>query len=235
VRRIGGIERARQSGGGEAIEGDRLRPQPARCQPPPPEALVKEEWQNHRRDTSAQGRRRGSGSAVVNDRRYPGEEPVVRGIADYEHVAVLAGAAGGVAAPAREDQRLPPAARQCLQRRIDNPFDAPAVHAAEPDADGWSGGEKLLLSILDPSREVAPNYINYLIETKDGQSVLGILASDTPSAITVRQAYAKETVIPREQIKRMSSQGKSLMPEGLETGLKAEDVADLIAFIESGK
>ena len=65
-----------------------------------------------------------------------------------------------------------------------------------------TGAEKLLLNILDPSREVAANYINYLIETKDGQSVLGILASDSPSAITVRQAYAKETVIPREQIKR---------------------------------
>jgi putative heme-binding domain-containing protein len=98
-----------------------------------------------------------------------------------------------------------------------------------------AGAEKLLLNILDPSREVAANYINYLIETKDGQSVLGILASDTPSAIRVRQAYAKETVIPREQIKRMSSQGKSLMPDGLETGLNAEDVANLIAFIESGK
>jgi putative heme-binding domain-containing protein len=98
-----------------------------------------------------------------------------------------------------------------------------------------SGKEKLLLNILDPSREVAPQYVSYLIETRDGQSVLGILASDTPASLTVRQAYSKETVIARSQIKRMRSDGKSLMPDGLEAGLTPQDLADLIAFVESVK
>jgi putative membrane-bound dehydrogenase-like protein len=98
-----------------------------------------------------------------------------------------------------------------------------------------SGREKLLLSILDPNREVQPNFIGYLIDTKDGNSVLGVLASDTPSAITIREAYGKETVIPRAAIRRMTSQGKSIMPEGLETGLKAQDLADLMTFIEQSK
>ena len=97
------------------------------------------------------------------------------------------------------------------------------------------GREKLLLSILDPNREVQPNFIGYLIETKDGNSLLGVLASDTPAAITIREAYGKQTVIPRANIKRMTSQGKSIMPEGLETGLKVQDVADLITFIEQAK
>jgi putative heme-binding domain-containing protein len=98
-----------------------------------------------------------------------------------------------------------------------------------------SGREKLLLSILDPNREVQPNFIGYLVETKDGSSVLGVLASDTPAAITIREAYGKETVIPRANIKRMASQGKSIMPEGLEQGLKTHDVADLMMFIEGAK
>ena len=98
-----------------------------------------------------------------------------------------------------------------------------------------AGREKLLLNILDPSREVAPQYVAYLVETKDGQDVLGILAADTPASITVRQAYGKETVIQRANIKRMTSQGKSLMPDGLEAGMSPQDAADLIAFIESVK
>jgi putative heme-binding domain-containing protein len=98
-----------------------------------------------------------------------------------------------------------------------------------------SGREKLLLSMLDPNSEVRPDYIAYLIDTKDGSSLLGVLASDTPTAITVREAYGKETVIPRTNIKRMTSQGKTLMPEGLEQGLKAQDLADLMTFIESVK
>jgi putative membrane-bound dehydrogenase-like protein len=98
-----------------------------------------------------------------------------------------------------------------------------------------SGREKLLLSILDPNREVQPNFIGYLVETRDGSSVLGVLASDTPAAITIREAYGKETVIPRANIKRMTSQGKSIMPEGLEQGLKQQDVADLMTFVEQAR
>jgi len=98
-----------------------------------------------------------------------------------------------------------------------------------------AGREKLLLNILDPSREVAPQYVAYLVETRDGQDVLGILAADTPASITVRQAYGKETIIQRSNIKRMTSQGKSLMPDGLETGMSVQDMADLITFIEELK
>ena len=98
-----------------------------------------------------------------------------------------------------------------------------------------AGKEKLLLNMLDPSREVAPQYVAYVVETKDGQSLLGILASDTPANITVRQAYGKDVVVDRANIKRTTSQGKSLMPDGLEAGMKPQDVADLIAFIEAVK
>ena len=59
-----------------------------------------------------------------------------------------------------------------------------------------SGREKLLLSILDPNREVQPSFIGYLIETRDGNSLLGVLASDTPAAITIREAYSKQTRHP---------------------------------------
>jgi putative heme-binding domain-containing protein len=97
------------------------------------------------------------------------------------------------------------------------------------------GREKLLLSILDPNREVQPSYIAYLIETKDGNSFLGVVVTDTPAGITIREAYGKQTAIARANIKRMTSQGKSMMPEGLETGLKEQDVADLMTFIESAK
>jgi len=40
-------------------------------------------------------------------------------------------------------------------------------------------------------------------------------------------------VINRSDIKRMQSQGQSLMPEGLEAGLSLQDLADLIEYIET--
>jgi putative heme-binding domain-containing protein len=98
-----------------------------------------------------------------------------------------------------------------------------------------SGKDKLLLSILDPSREVAPNYVAYTVETTDGDSLVGIIASDTPASITVRQAYGKDVTIPRSKIKRMTSGRKSLMPEGLEVGLPPQGMADLLEFVSTAQ
>ncbi|HEV2292806.1 MAG TPA: PVC-type heme-binding CxxCH protein [Tepidisphaeraceae bacterium] len=95
-----------------------------------------------------------------------------------------------------------------------------------------AGREKLLMNILDPSREVQPNFLAYQIDTTDGDSVLGVLVSDTPAGITLRQAYGKETTIRRDKIKKMSSDGRSIMPDGLEAGMTPQDMADLLTFIE---
>ena len=55
--------------------------------------------------------------------------------------------------------------------------------------------------------------------------------NETATSVTLRQAYGKETVIPRANISKMQSQGVSLMPEGLEAGLAAQDLADLLEYI----
>jgi putative membrane-bound dehydrogenase-like protein len=96
-----------------------------------------------------------------------------------------------------------------------------------------TGKEKLLVNILDPSREVAPQYIAFQIDTKDGESLLGIIASETTSSVTVRQAYGKEDVVLRSNMKGMTSQGQSLMPEGLEQGLTPQDFANLLEYIST--
>jgi putative heme-binding domain-containing protein len=69
------------------------------------------------------------------------------------------------------------------------------------------------------------------VETKDDESVLGVLVNETATAVTLRQAYGKETVIPRTSIAAMRSTGKSLMPDELEAGLDPQGVADLLEYI----
>jgi putative membrane-bound dehydrogenase-like protein len=95
-----------------------------------------------------------------------------------------------------------------------------------------SGKEKMLVNILDPNREVRPDYMSYVVETKDDESYIGLVANETATTVTIRQAYGKENIINRSNIKKMQSQGQSLMPEGLEAGLKPQDLADLIEYIE---
>ena len=91
----------------------------------------------------------------------------------------------------------------------------------------------MLLNIVDPNREVQPAYLGYLVETKDDESLIGLIANETATSVTLRQAYGKEDIIPRSKIKKMQSQGQSLMPEGLEASLPAQAMADLVAFLAS--
>jgi putative heme-binding domain-containing protein len=94
-----------------------------------------------------------------------------------------------------------------------------------------AGKDKLLVSILDPGRELLPQFIAYEIETRDGESVLGFIIEETAANLTVRQAYAKETVLPRATILRMNSSGRSIMPDELEAGLTPQAFADLLEFV----
>jgi putative membrane-bound dehydrogenase-like protein len=93
--------------------------------------------------------------------------------------------------------------------------------------------EDLLLHLLDPNREVAANYVNYNVALDDGRVVSGIIASETAGSLTLRRAEGVTDVVPRSQIEAVTSTGLSLMPDGLEKGLTAQDFADLIAFVKS--
>jgi putative heme-binding domain-containing protein len=94
-----------------------------------------------------------------------------------------------------------------------------------------AGKEKNLINILDPNREVAPAYIAFTIETKDDESLVGVIADETTSSITVRQPFGKTDTLMRSKLKSMQSQGQSLMPEGLEQGLTPQDFANLLEYI----
>ncbi len=95
------------------------------------------------------------------------------------------------------------------------------------------GREALLTAILEPHKEVASQFIAYTVNTKDGQTLAGIITNDTASSMTIRMMGGLEKTLQRAEIKGSSSSGQSLMPEGLETGMTVEDMADLISYIES--
>ena len=44
-----------------------------------------------------------------------------------------------------------------------------------------------------------------------------------------------EIALPRTNVKGSSSSGKSLMPEGVDSGMSVQDMADLLSFIEEQK
>lgn len=92
------------------------------------------------------------------------------------------------------------------------------------------GKEKILTHFIDPNREVAPQFAAYSVEMKDGGTMAGIVASETPTQVILREPLGKETTLAREKIARLQTTGRSPMPEGLEAGLTAADVAGLLEF-----
>jgi putative heme-binding domain-containing protein len=93
--------------------------------------------------------------------------------------------------------------------------------------------EDLLIHILDPNREIAPNYLNYSVETIDGLTITGLIAEESASAVTLKRAGGAIDIIPRNRIESIASTGRSLMPEGLETGFEPKDIAELISYLRS--
>ncbi|MBI4624784.1 MAG: c-type cytochrome [Verrucomicrobia bacterium] len=95
---------------------------------------------------------------------------------------------------------------------------------------GWDR-EKTMLHILDPNREVAANYIAYVIDLKDGSSVSGMITEETAGSIKLKRVGAPEESVLRQNIAKITSSAISLMPEGLESALSPQDMADLLAHL----
>lgn len=91
--------------------------------------------------------------------------------------------------------------------------------------------QQVLINILDPNREVAPNFLGYTIETKDGRALDGLIADDSAASLTLKRAEGVTETVLRRDIARLSGSGLSLMPEGMESAVSIERMADLIAFL----
>lgn len=92
--------------------------------------------------------------------------------------------------------------------------------------------EDLLSNILDPNMAIGPGYVSYTAEVDSGELISGLLASQNAEAIVLRQAEGKDVLVPRRTIRRLQSSGLSMMPEGLEAGYTAQEMRDLIEFIQ---
>jgi putative membrane-bound dehydrogenase-like protein len=110
-------------------------------------------------------------------------------------------------------------------------------HRVGPDLSGIAGRapEALLSDILDPNREVAPDYVVLAAVTRRGQIFAGLLAEETATTVKLRRAEGIEETVLRSEIDQLRVTAGSLMPEGLEHTLSLQDAADLIAFLRRGE
>jgi hypothetical protein len=99
-----------------------------------------------------------------------------------------------------------------------------------------SDREKLMQSILHPSRDIAPQFVAHTVETRDGQDFTGLLIGQSASeGATLFMADGRAVLVPPSRIASQTQSKVSLMPEGLSEALTVQDFRDLLAFLLSRK
>ncbi|MFT5855240.1 MAG: putative heme-binding domain-containing protein, partial [Verrucomicrobiales bacterium] len=91
----------------------------------------------------------------------------------------------------------------------------------------------LFNSILDPNQSVDPSYTGYSVTLSDGTTLYGRVLSETSNGLTLRLLDGSDRQLGRREIKTLKNTGRSLMPDGLETAMGHQDLADLIGFVQN--
>jgi putative membrane-bound dehydrogenase-like protein len=106
-----------------------------------------------------------------------------------------------------------------------------------PDLTGYDrrNVDELLLNIVDPNASIREGYVNYLIETEDGRSLLGTIRERSGNTVTIQPFGGEEITLSNDQILSMQAQPTSLMPERLLDGLTEQQLSDLFAYIQQTK
>lgn len=91
----------------------------------------------------------------------------------------------------------------------------------------------LLEAIVFPSASFARGYEPFAVATSDGQVHTGIIGRETADAVYLVNSNRVEVRIERAAIESLRQAAVSIMPEGMDAQLSRQDLADLIAFLQS--
>lgn len=93
--------------------------------------------------------------------------------------------------------------------------------------------ERLVQSIVDPSREIAPMFTNWSILTKDGEIKTGIhIGDEVDGRIKFADQNGRVFHVHPDDIDRRQESSQSVMPAGLAENLTAQELRDLVAFLQ---
>lgn len=93
------------------------------------------------------------------------------------------------------------------------------------------GVEWLLETILQPSKQMAPQYTPWQIVTTDGKTLVGLPRRKGGNQEAYLGMDGKEFSVKKPDIEFHREMSTSIMPEGLLQNLTKQELNDLFAFI----
>jgi putative heme-binding domain-containing protein len=96
--------------------------------------------------------------------------------------------------------------------------------------------EKLIESIVNPSKEIAPQFTTWQITLLDGKVKTGMIVEEGPnSTISLADSQGKLEVIHRTQVEERRALPQSIMPDKLQDLMTVREFQDLIAYLQQRK
>ncbi|MEZ6052287.1 MAG: hypothetical protein R3C02_12975 [Planctomycetaceae bacterium] len=90
-------------------------------------------------------------------------------------------------------------------------------------------------SILYPSAGISHNYESWTIVTIDGQVLTGLLVSETPDEVQIKDVNAIVHAVKTEDIDLRKKQDVSIMPADLQKVMSANDLVDVVEYLTTLK
>ncbi len=94
---------------------------------------------------------------------------------------------------------------------------------------------ELCESILKPSAKIAQGFESQWFKLKSNEEVEGFVVKEGGDSVEVRNIGGVTTILEKGNIAERQKRDKSIMPEGLVANITPQDLASLLAFLESTK
>ncbi|HLW64913.1 MAG TPA: hypothetical protein VKS79_06290, partial [Gemmataceae bacterium] len=95
--------------------------------------------------------------------------------------------------------------------------------------------DKVMESMIDPSKEIKEGYQAYRATTKKGLTYTGLKVVDTPAELVLKESTGKEVRIPKSDVEELEVSKQSLMPDNVLSQLSFDQFIDLVSFLRDRK
>ncbi|GAB5405369.1 MAG: hypothetical protein Aurels2KO_36000 [Aureliella sp.] len=96
----------------------------------------------------------------------------------------------------------------------------------------WTN-EQWATAVLSPNQAVEPKYMQTQLLTESGRVYSGIVVEQSPAQIKIAQSDGRTESVPAGDVVESRMLRSSLMPEGFETKLSPEQLAELISYLKN--
>lgn len=95
--------------------------------------------------------------------------------------------------------------------------------------------EKILESIVEPSKEIKEGFQTYRLATTGEQIITGLKIKEDDKEVLIRDANGRDSRVAKSEIESLAPSKVSLMPDNVVAQISYEQFIDLLAFLKSRK